>query len=95
MLDKEESEEWIVVENADSLAAPAVASQGMSKKRSSQLSIGSKGPSGHWPRQLERFSRVGNLGELAQLQRLPARACASEDSENSSSQSSGNQKEAV
>ncbi len=78
------------MENADSLAAPAVASQGVSKKQSSQLSIGSQGLSGHQPGQLERFTRVGNLEELAQLQQSLARACASEDSENSSSQKRSN-----
>ncbi len=47
------------MENTDSLASPAVAGKGASKKQSSQLSIGSQGPSGR----LERFTRVGNLGE--------------------------------
>ncbi len=52
-LDKEEGKEWVVVKNADSLAAPAVTGQGASKKRSSQLSIESQGPSGRQPGQLE------------------------------------------
>ncbi len=34
-LDNEEKEEWVVVENSDSLAAPAVTSQGASRKQSS------------------------------------------------------------
>ncbi len=52
-LDKEERKECVVVENADSLAAPAVTSQGASKKQSSQPSIESQGPSSRWPEQLE------------------------------------------
>ncbi len=83
------------MENAESLAAPAVAGQGASKKQSSQLSIGSQGPRVYQPGQLERFTRVSNLGEFAQLQQSSARACVSEDSGNCSSQSSGSQKEAV
>ncbi len=84
-LKNEEREEWVFVENADSLAAPAVTGQGASKKQSSQLSDESQGPSGRSAGQFEWFTRVGNLGELAQLQRSPARACVSKDSENSSS----------
>ncbi len=94
-LDKEEREEWVVVENADSLTAPAVAGQGMLKKQSNQLSIGFQGPSGRRVGQLEQFTRVGNLGEFAQARQSLARACASVDSDNSSSQSGGSRKEAV
>ncbi len=57
-LDKEERKGWVVVKNADSLAAPAVTGQGASKKQSSQLSIESQGLSGRRPGQLEWFTRV-------------------------------------
>ncbi len=54
-LDKEEKKECVVVENADSLAAPSVAGQSASKKQSSQLKVSAVAGQGS----------LSNLPELA------------------------------